>query len=158
VAILGRRLDRPVINLGFSGNGRMDPEVVELMCELDPAVYVIDCLPNMDARSVSERTVPLAKQLRKARPRTPILFVEDRTYQDAHANLGRARRNTENRVALRAAYDALVNQGIQGLAYVDGNALLGDDGEGTVDGSHPTDLGFMRQAGVMEPILRRLLR
>jgi hypothetical protein len=158
VAILGRRLDRPVINLGFSGNGRMDPEVVELMCELDPAVYVIDCLPNMDAQSVSERTVPLAKQLRKARPRTPILFVEDRTYQDAHANLGRARRNTENRVALRAAYDALVNQGVQGLAYVDGNALLGDDGEGTVDGSHPTDLGFMRQAGVMEPILRRLLR
>lgn len=26
-ALLGRRLDRPVINLGFSGNGKMDPEL-----------------------------------------------------------------------------------------------------------------------------------
>ncbi|UCF38722.1 MAG: SGNH/GDSL hydrolase family protein, partial [Acidobacteriota bacterium] len=41
-AILGRRLDRPVINLGFSGNGRMEPEVGALLAELDPAVYVID--------------------------------------------------------------------------------------------------------------------
>ena len=158
VAILGRRLDRPVINLGFSGNGRMDPEVVDLMCELDPAVYVIDCLPNMDGRAVAKRTAPLVRKLRAARPRVPILLVEDRTYQDAHVNPGRARRNKENRAALKAAYAALVKDGVRKLAYMDGNTLLGDDGEGTVDGSHPTDLGFMRQADAMEPILIRLLR
>ena len=27
-AIVGRRIDRPVINLGFSGNGQTEPEVV----------------------------------------------------------------------------------------------------------------------------------
>lgn len=157
-AILGRRLDRPVINLGFSGNGRMDPEVVDLLCELDPAVYVIDCLPNMNARSVAARTVPLVKKLRQARPTTPILLVEDRTYQDAHVKAGRAKTNRANRAALRAAYDELEKSGIPNLAYLDGSNLLGDDGEGTVDGSHPTDLGFARQADAMEPILRRLLR
>jgi hypothetical protein len=35
--------------------------------------------------------------------------------------------------------------------------LLGDDGEGTTDGSHPNDLGFVRQADVMEPYLRAAL-
>ena len=30
-AILGRRLDRPVVNLGFSGNGRMDAAVGEYL-------------------------------------------------------------------------------------------------------------------------------
>ncbi|MFH1264465.1 MAG: SGNH/GDSL hydrolase family protein, partial [Planctomycetota bacterium] len=51
-SILGRRLDRPVVNLAFSGNGRMDPEVVELLAELDTAVYCIDCLPNMQGPEV----------------------------------------------------------------------------------------------------------
>ena len=35
--------------------------------------------------------------------------------------------------------------------------LLGDDGEGTVDGSHPTDLGFTRQAAEFERVLRPVL-
>ena len=52
-AILGRRLNRPVINLGFSGNGRMEKEVGDFLCELDPAVYVLDCLPNMVAKEVA---------------------------------------------------------------------------------------------------------
>ncbi len=50
VAMLGRTFHREVINLGFSGNGRMDPEVVKFVAELDPAVFVLDCLPNMGAQ------------------------------------------------------------------------------------------------------------
>ncbi len=68
-AILGRRLNRPVINLGFSGNGRMEKEVGQFLCELDPAVYVIDCLPNMQGKEVAERAEPLIRQLRSARPK-----------------------------------------------------------------------------------------
>jgi hypothetical protein len=33
---------------------------------------------------------------------------------------------------------------------------MGDDGEATVDGIHPTDVGFLRIARAMEPILRPL--
>ncbi|MCA9064872.1 MAG: SGNH/GDSL hydrolase family protein, partial [Planctomycetaceae bacterium] len=51
-SILGRRLNRPVLNLGFSGNGRMEAEVGQFLCELDPAVFVIDCLPNIGAAEV----------------------------------------------------------------------------------------------------------
>ena len=55
----------------------------ELMGELDAAVYVIDCLPNMPADQVAERTEPLVRQLRKARPDAAIVLVEDRTYDFA---------------------------------------------------------------------------
>ena len=41
-AILGRRLKRPTINLGFSGNGIMEPEIASLLAEQDPCVFVID--------------------------------------------------------------------------------------------------------------------
>ena len=79
-AILGRLLNKPTINLGFSGNGKMEADVGALIAEIEAAVYVIDCLPNMTPDLVKKNTEPLVHQLRKVRPDTPILLVEDRTY------------------------------------------------------------------------------
>ena len=156
-AILGRRLDRPVINLGFSGNGRMEPEVGALLAELDPSVYVIDCLPNLDAERVAARTEPLVRQLRAAHPETPIVLVEDRTYADAAFRPARRRRNETSRDAFRQAYARLLLAGVPHLAYVVGAGILGTDGEATTDGSHPNDLGMMRYADTLEPVVRRAL-
>lgn len=157
-AILGRRLNCPVINLGFSGNGKMEPEVTELLAEVDAAAYVIDCLPNMSAKEVEERTEPLVRALRKVRPTTPIVLVEDRSYANAAVLPGPRQRNAEGRAALRAAWQRLVSDGVGQLHYLPGAGLLGDDGEATVDSSHPTDLGFVRQADAMQPVLEPLLR
>lgn len=156
-AILGRRLDWSVINLGFSGNGKMEPELAALLAELDPAVYVLDCLPNMNAQEVAERVEPFVKTLRKARPRTPIVLVEDRLYTDGFLIAGKRRHNDENHAALRAVYERLAAAGVQELHYLPGEHLLGDDGEATVDSSHPTDLGFMRQADAFAAALKPLL-
>ena len=157
VAILGRRLDRPVVNLGFSGNGRLEPEVGRFLEEIDAEVFVLDCLPNLDGSSTAERAGPMVMQIRASHPNTPIVMVEDRTYADAPFFEGRRQRNEGNREAFRRAYDDLIANGIGGLIYVRGDGLLGDDGEGTVDGSHPTDLGFMRQADALEPPIRRAI-
>ncbi len=157
-AILGRRFDWSVINLGFSGNGKMEPELATLLAELDPAVYVLDCLPNMNAQEVTERVEPFVQTLRKAHPQTPIVLVEDRFYTDTHLLAGKRQRNEANHAALRAAYEKLVAAGVQGLHYLPADHLLGDDNEGTVDSSHPTDLGFMRQADAFARILEPLLK
>ena len=156
-AILGRRLDRPVINLGFSGNGKMEPEVVALLSEIDAAVYVIDCLPNMTGAEVAERAEPLVRQLRKARPDTPIVLVEDRSFTNSWIFKARRDRHAENRASLIRAFDLLVSSGVKNLHYIEGENLLGDDTEGATDGSHPNDLGFMRQADIFEPVLRKAL-
>ena len=155
-AILGRRFDRPVINLGFSGNGRMEKEVGQFLCELDPAIYVIDCLPNMRGAEVAERAEPLARQLRKARPNTPILLVEDRTYANTPFIAGHQQRHRESRAELQAAFNKLKADGFDKLGYLPGDKLLGNDRDDTTDGSHPNDLGFFRQAEAFEPALRAL--
>jgi hypothetical protein len=154
-ALLGRRLDRPVINLGFSGNGRLEMPLADLLGEIDAAIYVIDCLPNLNGSQTQERAVPFVKRLRSLRPETPILLVEDRTYGDAWVNPTRAKRNLENRSALKSAYEQLVSEGMENIAYLEGEGLL-EEGA-TVDGSHPNDLGFMQQADAMEPAIRALL-
>jgi lysophospholipase L1-like esterase len=157
-ALLGRRLNLPVINLGFSGNGRMEAEVGALLAELDPCVYVIDCLPNMLAADVGARAEPLVRQLRAAHPETPILLVEDRTYTNAAFRKSARERHAASRAALQAAYQKLVQADVRQLSYLPGDELLGNDGEAATDGSHPSDLGMFRYADAYEKVLREILR
>jgi hypothetical protein len=156
-AILGRRFDVPVVNLGFSGNGRMDQAVGEFLTRIDAAAYVIDCLPNMNAAAVTEKCVPLVKQLRAARPDTPIILVEDRRNTDSWLKASLRQHHDENHAALKAAYEQLVKEGVKGLSYVPGDHLYGDDADGATDGSHASDLGFHRQADIFEPFLKAAL-
>jgi hypothetical protein len=157
-AILGRRFNWPTINLGFSGNGKMEPEMADLLAELDPAIYVLDCLPNMIADEIKERVEPLVRKLRVAHPQTPIVLVEDRTLQDSFLIQGRMEYyHLKDRAELTAAYERLKKSGVEQLYYIPGEHLLGDDGEGTTDGSHPNDLGFFRQAQIFEQVLRPIL-
>jgi len=158
VAILGRRLDRPVMNIGFSGNGKMHKAVGDLLKEVDAAVYVIDCLPNMSAAAVTANCVPLVQQLRKARPNTPIVLVEDRSFTNAWLVPRAQSLHAGKRAALRKAHAQLKAAGVKHLFYIEGDSLLGDDSEGTTDGSHPNDLGFVRQANAFEPVLRKALQ
>lgn len=157
-AILGRRLDRAVINLGFSGNGRMHAEVGALLREINAAAFVIDCLPNMNADSVSKRTIPLVKQIRTAQPQTPIVLVEDRRFTNSWLTPKKSAFHDANHAALRQAYTDLKLSGVSNLFYLSGDDLLGHDAEGATDASHPNDLGFMRQADLFEPILQEALR
>ena len=127
------------------------------MAEVDAAVYIIDCLPNMNAAAVNTHCVPLVKQLRKAHPHTPIVLVEDRRNANSWLMPARSEYHDANHAALRKAYEQLKAAGVKHLHYLGGDALLGADGEGTTDGSHPNDLGFVRQADAFEPVLRKAL-
>jgi len=156
-AILGRRFDAPVVNLGFSGNGKMDAAVGDFLTKIDAAVYVIDCLPNMGPADVLAKCAPLVKQLRAAKPNTPIILVEDRRFTNSWITPKKAKFHDDNHAALRESYETLVKEGVKNLYYIEGDKLLGDDTEGATDASHPNDLGFLRQADVMEPVLREAL-
>ena len=63
----------------------------------------------------------------------------------------------ENHQALREVFDALTAAGVPQLYYLPGDDLLGNDGEGATDGSHPNDLGFLRNAQAYEDVLRPVL-
>lgn len=155
-AILGRRFDRPIVNLGFSSNGTMDLELAALITEIDAAAIVVDCVPNMTLDMIAQRTRPFVKRLRETRPRTPILLVEDRTFADAFLVPAKQAQHAAARSALRAAYESLVAEGDQNIGYLPGAKLLANDGEDTVDGSHVTDLGFVHLGNAMKPALEKL--
>ncbi len=144
-AILGRRFDRPVINLGFSGNGKMEVELAQLIGELSPAAIAVDCLPNMNPKLVSERAVPFVTKVRELLKDAPILLVEDRNFTNSSFFIGKRKFHEANQAALKKAFEQL-KPSINRLSYLQGANLLGDDGDGATDGSHPNDMGMMRYA------------
>ena len=76
--ILARRFDRTVINLGFSGNAHLDLEVAELMAGVEnPAVFVLDYVPNAKPERIEERGEQFFRILRDKHPSVPVIFVED---------------------------------------------------------------------------------
>lgn len=157
VAQLGRRLDMPVVNLGFSGLCHMESALADVLAEIDASVFVIDCLPNMQVNEIRERTRPLVKTIRKQHPTTPIVVVENPMYSQALWNPATERAvNTKNRL-LAAEFAKLEKEGVKHLHYVEGESLYGPDGNSTVDGVHPTDLGFTIFADALEPVLRDIL-
>lgn len=157
-AIIGRKLDLPVVNLGFSGNGKMDLAVADFLIQIDAAAYVIDCLPNMKPEEVSEKCIPLVNRLRQSKPKTPIILVEDRRFSNEWITPVKRQFHTDNHAALRAAYETLLKNGVTNLHYIPGDELYGTDTEGATDASHANDLGFMRQADIFEPVIRSALR
>jgi hypothetical protein len=114
-AILGRRLDAPVINLGFSGLGQMNPEVGALLAEIEAAAFVIDCGPNMPPQMITERAAPFVTALRQRRPRTPIILVGNISYPAGFFHAEPHLLSIEKNKALRAAYDGLPAVGVGGL-------------------------------------------
>lgn len=156
-AILSRLLDWPAVNLGFSGNGRSEIEMAHLLAEVESAAFVIDPLPNMTPELVHERMGPFIRTLRQKQPHTPIMLVENITYQRGEPLPHGEGWSWKINRALADVVDQLRKDGITGLHEISGAGLLGDDGDGTVDGTHPTDLGFYRMAHVMYPILQSVI-
>ena len=157
-SIIGRMLDEPTINLGFSGNGKMEPEIAKLLAELDPSAYVLDSLPNLNVAETTERLAPFVRTLRAVHPLTPIVFVENVTYSNAPYLDDRRARVSDVNALLRREYDKMAAAGDRNVYYVPTSQLLGADGEDTVDGTHPTDLGFIRMAQGIAPAVAKALQ
>ncbi|MDA9239454.1 hydrolase, partial [bacterium] len=145
--IISRNLDIDVVNFGFSGNGRMEQPIAELISEKEPLFYVIECMPNMiSAENISKATIPLVNTIKKKNPDTPIIFVDHFDFSFSVLDNHVIRDiNSMNR-ALKTEFDKMVDDGYENIFYLESKNALGSDYEGTVDGVHFTDLGFIRYA------------
>ncbi len=158
--ILSRRLNREFINLGFSGSGKGEPEVAHVIAGIpNPACLVLDYEANCVSTELFTTTLPeFIRILRDAHPSVPILVVSQiRFSYEAIDNTSRQTRLARRQMQIDTV-DLLRKAGDNRVFFFDGGAMLGDDfDECTVDGVHATDLGFLRMANSLEPVLRALL-
>lgn len=157
--IIGRRLNRETINLGFSGNGLMDMDIAELMAEVEnPAVYVFDYVPNASAEMIRDTGEAFFHVIRDAHPDVPIIFVEDPIFTHSRLDMKMNEEIREKNIQQKALYERLKKSGEKNLFYLPAEGMIGDDYEATVDGIHFTDLGMMRYTEHIMPVLKKALK
>ncbi|WP_235550567.1 SGNH/GDSL hydrolase family protein [Paenibacillus sp. Soil750] len=160
--ILSRRIPLECINLGFSGNGKGEPEVARIISGIaSPALLVLDYEANVQSCDQYSETLPkFIRIFREAHPIVPILVVSKIQYAAEICNSELLERRLRmNQIAIQTVR-ALTENGDCNLHFLDGEHLLGDADyhECTVDGVHPTDLGFFRMANGLTPVLQSILK
>lgn len=161
--ILGRKLNLPIINLGFSGNGRLELPVIDLINETNARLFVLDCQPNLvdkkaySGGEIENRIRSSVKSLQTHHPDVPILLVEhccgvpevgvDTTY------FNRYKWSSE---VMNKTFAAMKKEGIKNIHLLTAKEI-GFDAASTVDGTHPTDIGMMKYADAYEKVIKGIL-
>lgn len=152
--ILGRMMNREIINLGFSGNAKLDVGIARLMAAIDDAgLYVIDCMPNNTTERFKNNIDAFYSVLRESRPDVPILFIESPYFPVSRFKADVMSALKEKNQALQDFYNARLAAGDKNIYYMKGEDVLGEDVEGTVDNYHFTDAAFLRFANKLLPLL-----
>lgn len=156
--ILERRLQRECINLGFSGNALLDMEIADLIASVDAAMYILDFVPNANVEQMDERAVKFISKIRSAHPTAPILLVEDPRFTHSWLDQKVAEQIRSKNAKVREIYEQLKQQGDTHLYFLTSEQMIGTDDEACVDGIHFTDLGFMRYADLLQPLIEKLTK
>lgn len=149
-AILGRKLGVDIVNLGFAGDGRCEPQIADCLAEIEAACFVMGPILN-DLPLMRERYAPFVARLRQRRPATPIVLMTR-----LHT-VGQEKPYAVNGL-VQEVHDAMRAAGDHRVWLFDAFALYGDSGfYPSADGVHPSDYGFMQIADALAPTLTAVL-
>jgi lysophospholipase L1-like esterase len=158
-AILSRKLNLPVINLGFSGNGKLEKSITHLLTELDAKIYIIDGLGNMTGfpnDTIAARLVTTVQTLHAKRPYVPVIIAEDPHpgIKSLDVRVDSIYQNINN--ITDSVYRKLKASEIKNLYLLTADSI-GLNSESTVEGLHPNDYGMLLYAHAYEKIIREIL-
>jgi len=154
-AIMSRHTGWEFINLGFSGNAKMELPLAEWLAKVPASCYILDCIPNPSPEEITARAYPFIKHLRTQQPNVPIVIIETVIREISYFDQQWTDRVKRQNEAIRQAYERLKKEGYQHLYYIPAKGLSGDDHEATIDGTHLTDLGFMRFVDKVLPVVKK---
>ena len=157
--ILERKLERPIINLGFSGNGKLEPELIDLMTEIDAKMYILDCLPNLKPfkDDTYQLTLNAVKKLKEKRPNVPVILTAHIGYADALTNKKGKTKYRFLNTALDSAFYKLKSEGYTNVFLLQ-KEDLGFNFDMYVDKIHPNDYGMVQYANAYEGLIRKILK
>ena len=141
-SILSRRFDADYINLGFAGSARGEQIAAEYISTIDMSIFVLDYDHNApDLEHLKNTHFNFYKTVRDNNPSVPIVMLS----MPFHTWVKDVE---ERKKVIMQTYNIAINNGDKNVYFIDGCTIPGIFGgeNGTVDGCHPNDLGFMCMA------------
>lgn len=152
-SLLSRKLNFDYINLGFSGSARGEDAITDYIKNLEMSLFVLDYDHN--APTVEHLQATHAKMfdtIRAAQPELPILILGSPKYFH----------NEEFTRRAPIVYDTYLKakaRGDNNVYYIPGKELMAlAEDNGTVDKTHPNNLGFYSIAQAMAPVVEKILQ
>lgn len=156
--IIGRELNCEVVNIGISGEGKMDRCMAREMVKIPAKIYLLDPVPNCTEMMCDTLTYDFVRIFLEQRPDAAVVMLEGPMYPYSRYDSFFRKYLPAKNAAFRRNFDRLrKDYPAAKLYYVDSEGLDGPEDDGTVDGIHLTDLGFRHYADKMTPILRKIL-
>jgi lysophospholipase L1-like esterase len=145
------------INLGLSGSAKMEPEVVDMVASIDADAYILDCVPNSNPQQIKERTAYLVNTVRKKHPKAPIIVMQSVIRERGYYDKKMGAHVKDQNLAIQNEVLKLLEKNVPNLYFITSEQMLGFDHEGSVDGTHPNDLGFDRMVNYIHPLIKDIL-
>ncbi|MBQ4631349.1 MAG: AGE family epimerase/isomerase [Clostridia bacterium] len=152
-AIVSRRFNQDFVNLGFSGNGKAEDEMIDYIKNLEMSMFVMDYDHNSPTVEHLEETHPkLFNAVRENHPDIPIIMM-------SRPRIILTEDEEKRLQIVKNTYDTAVAGGDKNVYFIPGTELLGDArDEGLVDRCHPTDLGFWNMAKRLGDEMEKILK
>ncbi len=149
---VSRCFDADFINLGFSGNAKGEKEISNYIKGLDMSVFVYDYDHNAPSTEYFAATHErMFSEIREANPDLPIILMSRPNYPVGEVGKERLK-------IIKRTYENAVSRGDKNVYLIDGQELMRLAGnEGTVDFTHPTDLGFFSMAQALISVLEKII-
>ena len=152
--ILSRHLNMNYTNLGFGGSACGEKEIAEYMSTLDMCAFVCDYDWNAEnCRMLSDTHKRMYEIIRKKHPLIPYLIITKPDF------VYRPEESADRRKVIFDTYTYAVSNGDKNVYYIDGSSLFRcrDWDNCFIDTVHPNDLGFIKMADGIEPVLASVL-
>lgn len=155
---LSRRLGYEVLNFGFSGNGRGQKEVATLLSSIkDVSLFILDYEANATLPMLKDTLDNFIDIIRSKYPTTPIV-VMSKIRMSVETHLIESKKAEQKSLNFERMVVKKREKEDHNIYFLNGHNLLGKYvTEATVDGCHPTDLGFMLITDYLEKYLKKVL-
>lgn len=138
---VARKLDAPLVNMGYSGNCNGEEEIAEAIAALDLAMYVSEFDHNLkNPEGIAEKHVRFINIIREKNPNLPIIIMT-RPFFMEH----RREHTTMMMNAIKSNYERMVASGDKNVYFISGMDIfdMEDRYDYCIDGVHPTSSGNM---------------
>lgn len=154
--IIQRNTGLQIINLGVSGNSKLQLSFASILADSSCDAIVVDAFSNPGPEMIRERFLPFVAAIRKAHPDVPLIFLQTIYRERSNFDLKERQRETEKRRAARDVFKEAASR-YKNLYLIDVPSPTGTDHLTSLDGTHPDDLGYWRWANAIQPHLIEIL-
>lgn len=155
-SIMQRNTGLQFISLGVAGNSTLQQSFANIIGDNQCDAIVVDAFSNPSPAVIRERFLPFIATLRKAHPEVPVIFLQTIYRERGNFDLAERAREAEKREAAREMFDKAAKE-FGHIYFVDVPNLTGTDHMTSLDGTHPSDLGYWRWANAIQPSIVSIL-